>query len=1071
MKNYSNKILKTTFYLALLMLPSIVIAQNITVQGIIKDSAGEPLIGATVVVENTSTGSSADHNGKFKITAPSKAVLVFSYIGYVTQRVNVNNRSTINIVMKEDALMLDEVVVEVGYGTMRRSDLTGSVTSISSKNIENSIATTVDQALQGRIAGLQMTQNSGVPGGGTSIQIRGVGSINSTNEPIYVVDGVVISGRTGDNDVNAIAGINPTDIESIEVLKDASAAAIYGAQGANGVILITMKKGRDAHPTINFNTKLGLQELPKKLDVLNLREYAERHNSYSDLLGYGHRQDFAYPEKLGKGTDWQDEIYRLALVQNYDLSVRGGNKTSTYFISAGLADQEGIVFGSDFQRFTLRANVDSQIRSWLKMGVTLNPSYTKQSTAVSSWSVIGNTLFQSPAIPVKNPDGSWGGPSSDLDGNLLGFSNPLAVAQLNQRNREDLGIRGNVYLQIIPTKWMDFRTEFTSDGSISNYQQLLPAYQIGSSIKSETENRHEKTYRLFWGIKNILNLHKTFGKKHRTSLMIAHEVRSSKSDYLMGERRKGSSELPGLNAGDESYYTKNAGNGSENRIVSIFGRATYNFDDRYLFTGTIRRDGSSNFAAGNQWGTFPSAAIAWRVSEERFFSSIKKVVNNMKLRLSYGVVGNSNVSAFAYESRLSNQPTNSWGVAFQTANTSNPDITWETTKSWNAGLDLNLFDNRVELIVDAYIKKTEDLLLRLSLPGFTGSGASGVPGSPEAPWYNIGAIENKGFELTLNTHNVKSKNFNWYTATTFTLNRNEVTRMNTSTAVIPQTDWSDGTNTITRTMVGFPVSEFYGYKYIGRINSAADYLKDNGDGTSTVTKATVKLKVGDIVNNTDENLINQAYVGDLLFEDMNDDGIINEQDLTNIGSPFPNFTFGIGNTFTYRDFDLTVFLNGSVGGKVYNILRSRLDNPNGHQNISRTAGNFPRLGYLDGNSENTDVWNVYVLPGSEPDIPRQSVRDANNNKVFSDRYVEDGSFLRIQNISFGYRLPKKLISKLKINSLRIYTNLQNVYTFTGYSGYNPEVGSKTGQSMLQYGVDGGIVPSPRIYTFGIDLTF
>ncbi|WP_158242875.1 TonB-dependent receptor plug domain-containing protein, partial [Siphonobacter sp. BAB-5405] len=357
----------------------------------------------------------------------------------------VNNRTTIDIELKEDPKNLQEVVVNVGYSTMRKSDLTGSVSSVKADAFENSVPTTLDQALQGRVAGMSITQNSGVPGGGSSIQIRGVNSINSSNEPIYVVDGVIINGRTGDNDRNAIASINPNDIESIEVLKDASAAAIYGAQGANGVILITMKKGKVGKPVINFNTKVGLQELPRRVDVMNLREYAQHHNDYSDVLGYGRRLDFSRPEALGEGTDWQKTMFRVAPMQTYDLSLRGGMQNSNYSLSVGHLNQNGIIYGSGYKRTTVRLSVDNSIGSQLRMGATINVSQDKQNTAVSSWSVLGNALFQTPAIPVYNADGTFGGPTSEFDANNLGFSNPLAIATLNTRDRENVIARGNIY--------------------------------------------------------------------------------------------------------------------------------------------------------------------------------------------------------------------------------------------------------------------------------------------------------------------------------------------------------------------------------------------------------------------------------------------------------------------------------------------------------------------------------------------------------------------------------------------------------------------------------------------------
>lgn len=1040
--------------------------QSTQIEGSVKNTLGEPLIGVTVGIENSSTVTKTNKDGFYTIRAQKNANLSFSSVGYQSITVAISNRKTIDIILQEDTRKIDEVVVNVGYGTMKKSDLTGAVSSISSESIQQSVPTTIDQVFQGRIAGLQMSSNSGLPGGGSSIQIRGINSINSTNEPIYVVDGVIMSGQTGNNDVNALAGINPNDIESIEVLKDASASAIYGAQGANGVIIITMKKGKNARPIINFNTKYGLEELPKKIQMMNLREYAVHHNAFSDVLGYGHRTDFAHPEYLGEGTNWQDELYRVGNLQTYDIAVRGGNTISNYAVSAGYLNQDGMIYGSGFKRFTFRLNQETELRPWLKMGAVLNGNYTKQATAVSSWSVVGSSLLQTPSIPVRNADGTFGGPSSEYDANNLGFSNPLAIAQLNQRNRTQFGGRGNFYLEFKPTTWMNFRSELTGEGNTNNYQQFLPAYAFGASIKSNAETRHEKSFNTFWSLKNLFNFNKDFGKKHKTTLMLGHEVIATRYEFLMGERQYGSSELPGLDAGD-AEYDSNAGNSNETKRVSFLARGTYNYDDRYLFTATFRRDGSHNFARGHRWGNFPSAALAWRVSQERFFSPLKNTIDDLKFRVSYGAVGNANVDAFAYQAILANTLTNNWGVGYSTSNIPNENITWETTRSWNVGFDLSFLKRRVELVFDAYNKITDDLLLRLSLPSFTGTRGN-TPGSAAPPYYNIGAIQNKGIEFSLNTHNIKKPDFNWRSGLVFTLNRNKVTRMNTTTATIQQIDYSNGTNIITQTMQGQPISQFYGYKQVGRINTAGDYLKDNGDGTSTVITATFKNRIGDIVNN--EGLATSTYVGDILYADLNQDGIINDADMTLIGSPLPKFTFGFNNTFNYKNFDLTVFLNGSFGHKIFNILRTSLDNPRTYSNVRKDVANYAKIGYHDDNAENTNVWNAYVLPGSDPELGRISVRDAQNS-IFSDRFVEDGTFLRVQNIALGYRFPTKFLSRYNINNIRVYSNLQNVFIFTKYKGYTPEVGSSSGQSMLRYGVDGGFVPSPRTYTLGLDITF
>lgn len=685
--------------------------EKITITGTVTDENGEPLIGVSIQVKGTSKGTITDVNGKYTLSLSPGATISFSYVGMKPMQRKVTKGGQLNVSMQNDAKMLDEVVA-IGYGTMKRGDLTGSVVSVNAKAIEESMASTIDQALQGRAAGLQMTQNSGVPGGGTSIQIRGVNSLNSTNEPIYVVDGVIISGETGSNTSNAIAGINPADIESIEILKDASATAIYGAQAANGVILISMKAGVSGKPRVNFQASAGVQELPNKIDMMDLRGYARHYNELYALLDASKVKDaFSHPETLGSGTDWQDEIFRKALLQNYNISVRGGTKTVTYNISGGYTGQDGICIGSDFERYTFRMATEIQATSKVRFGGTVNVSYTKQSTGMASWSIIPNALYQAPDVPVRDNGGNFTGPSDNDQEFLSSYSNPVALASLTQRNNEKGGVRANLFMKINPVKWLTYRTDFTADGSLDNYQYFLPQYELGWSKNPYSTNEHSKNYGLYWGWKNVLTMDKTFARKHKVSWMLGHEMTSRKSDYLQGKRTHGDAVLTDLDAGDAVYAT-NSGRGSKTTYLSFFSRLFYSYNNRYQMTATIRRDGTSNFAKGNQWGTFPSVALAWRVSEERFWRPLKDVINNLKFRVSYGEVGNSNVSSFAYQ-RMGNFVQSIWGNSIQTANIANPDLTWESTRSWNAGLDLNLFNNRVEFIFDAYIKKTKDLLLPL----------------------------------------------------------------------------------------------------------------------------------------------------------------------------------------------------------------------------------------------------------------------------------------------------------------------------------------------------------------------
>jgi len=1040
----------------------------IRVIGTVIDTKNELLVGATITIKGTKKTVVADIEGKFIIDIPRNGVIQVSYLGMKTQE-RVCKDTKMTVILEDDATLLNEVVA-IGYGTMKRSDITGSVVSIDSEALSKRIATTMDQALQGRAAGVHMTQNTGIPGGSTSVLIRGVNSLNSSNEPIYVVDGVVISGSTGNNTQNATANINPSDIESIEILKDASATAIYGAQAANGVILITMKKGKKGQPKVSFNGYYGFQHIANRVDIMDLPEYASWFNDYlraNPILGM--REFYAYPERLNKGTDWQDEIFSTAAIQSYNLSVRGGGDQGNYSVSGGFFDQDGIAVNSGFKRATLRLQVDFVARPWLRIGSSMDFAYSKQNLGMAEWSIIGNVLYTEPSILVKDASGNWTAEDeeiTDVDG--MEYNNPVAVSSVTTRTMERFSGRGNIYVEINPLRWLRYRTEFAGDAGVDKYLEFIPEYTFGYTRKAFSESRHERNVNYFYVYKNELNFDYNFGGKHHTTLLVGHEMSSWNLHPLMAKRTHGDRGLTGINAGNANYST-NSGNSYKNNFMSFFGRAFYNYMNKYMLTATVRHDGSSNFARDNRWGTFPSFAAGWRVSEEPFFNPAKKTMNNLKLRLGYGLVGNSNTSNFAYKSML-NTTQSIFGVAYNAANMANKDLKWESTRSWNLGVDMSLFDNKVELIVDVYDKKTKDLLLQTVSPDYTGTDG---PGSTSSMWANIGTMSNKGIELTLNTHNIRTKDFEWNTGLTFSRNKNKVIAINTENGYIDKIFHENGEVTLTRTAPGHGVSEFFGYNFIGRINDASDYLKDNGDGTSTVIMATPDYRVGSVIKNTDELT---TSVGDFLFEDINKDGIIDEKDRTYLGSPLPKFTYGINNTFRYKDFDLSVFLYGSYGNKVLNLTNRRLLDPNRFGNHLSRVLNYAKVGYKDGDSDNKNIWNYRVESG-DSDLSRMTYRDANDNSRISNRLVEGASYLRIQNIVLGYTIPSKYLKKLTVERARIYVNVQNLYTFTGYSGFDPEVGatqgqySFSGQDMLLYGVDIGRSPVPRAFTFGIDVTF
>ncbi len=1081
---------KTYWKLVLLMLlaPLSMVAQNtMTVSGTILDETGEPLIGCTVQLKGGQVGTVADLDGRFKMQVPKNATLVFTFIGYKTQEQKAVDG--MRVVMKSDSQTLNEVVA-VGYGTMKRSDITGSVVSVKAEDMQQTSASTMDQMLQGRAAGMQITSNSGAAGGSSSIQIRGVNSLNSSNEPVYVIDGAIVTTEAGaDVFSNPLASLNPNDVESIEILKDASATAIYGAQAANGVIIVNMKKGKEGSaPKINFKAQVGWDALPKKLDVMDLPQFAEWAREANLMRSTPKESDmFAHPAMLGKGSDWQDALFRTGMRHEYNLSVRGGSKGINYSLSGGYFSQDGITINNSFRRLTLRGAIDVKAYKWLDLGATFNVGESKRNTGMASWDVVPNALSDTPNNSVRLPDGSWAksGYNGDTD---TWQPNPVAIADLTSRTNKVVSSRTNVYFTLKPWKWLTWKNEATYDTNTDNFHYMLPEYQLGENGATREYATHQssKTFNLYWSLKSVATGNWKIKGGHKVSGMLGVELNHRYRDYLYGQRLGGSNTNMSLSGGDASR-DDNAGYSTTKRFSSIFGRVTYNYKDRYMFTGTLRHDGSSLFERGQRWGTFPSAAVAWRISEEDFWlmlqekSPIFAAINGVKLRAGYGLVGNANLTESTFMLNFASVESN-FGTSYKTANRPNYDhLTWEKTDSWNIGLDLQLFDNRIEFILDAFWKNTRDLLMQTAMPSFIGTNSK-ITGGAEAQWANIGNMRNRGIEMTLNAHILNKKHLKWKTSLTYSLVRNEVTKLNNETGFIDKTlDYEGSGETITRTAVGHGISQFYGFQVAGRINTASDFLRNNGDGTSTVIRATPNYRVGTVVSNSSaKNLL--TSIGDLLFKDLNGDGIIDESDKTYLGNGLPAYTFGWNNTVTWKQWGLSVFLYGSVGNKVFNWTRRRMDDPSlatsgaAWNKYTRTA-DYARWAYRDGNSGNQDVWNVYVAPGAEASIPRIDNQNSNYNSRISDRYVEDASYLRVKNITLSYNVPKKLIKKYYLSDLRLSFNVQNVVTLTGYTGYDPEVGSQngqysmTGQGMLMFGVDTGRVPAPRSFIFGVEATF
>ncbi|MBQ8672744.1 MAG: TonB-dependent receptor [Bacteroides sp.] len=1046
----TNSFLKSIgLIFALCLLPLWAYAQNITVKGTVKDALG-PVIGASVVQKGTSNGVVTDLDGNYSLTVPSNSTIIVSFIGYKTQEIAVAGKRVIDVVMKEDSELLEEVVV-VGYGQMKRSDLTGAVVSVGDQAIKKSVPTSIDQVLQGRAAGVQIQANSGTPGASTSIRIRGINSLNATNQPIFVIDGVVVDSATDDENSNPLSSINPSDIVSMDVLKDASATAIYGSRASNGVIMITTKRGQSGEATITYDGYAGWQEMPKQLEMLNLREYAEHHNVRATTLSSVTQSDaFVRPDLLGEGTNWQDELFQKAFMTSHNLSVSGGNDKTTYAFSAGYLNQDGIALNSSFRRLSMRGNMDTQIKQWLKGGFSFSFAESKQNVGTDN-NTIMSALQQQPTVAVTSPDGSFDGPDD-----VWMPDNPVGLSTLRTNNNRKTNFRLNTYLEAEILKGLTFKTEVSADWNFNKFYYYQPDYQFGVKTQDIRTSKRTTTDTKYWSWRNILTYNTTIAEKHNINAMLGQEMSHSSWETQVGSANGYlTNTTPDLSAGDITTSTA-TGSRVENSIASVFGRAFYSYDNRYLVTATIRRDGSSKFAKGNKWGWFPSVALAWRASEESFLKNVE-LIKNLKVRAGWGATGNQNVSDFAYMALLSFKTT-PWGTGVLTGNTANPDLTWETTHSYNFGIDLGLLDNRIEIVADVYYKKTKNLLLQLPLPSYLGSSGAGAASNP---WGNVGSLENKGFELTVNTTNITNKNFTWTTNLVFSMNRNKVVELDTDNSSIEKTFAIGSTNYIvTKTTVGQPIGQFYGYKVIGRFDEPTDFYYKDAQGNIQQ----VAIPEGNTIAKS------STWIGDYIYEDKNRDGVINNEDMSYIGNPEPKFTFGLGNTFSYKGIDLTIFFSGSYGNKALNLTRSRIEDPRLNSNILKSALNYAVVEKIDPNGPDDDFRNLHVTGGSAS-MPAMQVSDANNNYTrISDMLIEDASYIRLQNLSIGYTFPKKLISKINLNNLRVYANIQNVFTLSKYDGLDPEVGAMYGDALMT-GVDYGRYPSPRIYTFGLNVSF
>lgn len=1041
-----------TVVMLCLLLPAISLqamaASKISVSGTVTSQIeDEPLAGASVRIKGTSLGVTTDVDGKYEILAEKGQVLQFSYIGYKSKEVTID-RNVINVALDEDRTLLDDVVV-VGYGTMKRSDITGSVVSVDADEIKKTVVTSVDQALQGRAAGVQVTQNSGSPGGGISVAIRGVNSLNG-NEPLYVIDGVAVDGKSSDGKTSALSMVNPSDIMSIEVLKDASATAIYGSRASNGVVLITTRHGQAGKTRVTYEGYYALQQIPKRLKTMNLRQYAQLYNERVEVLGWGEREEFADPSVLGDGTDWQKEIFGNAGMWNHQVSVSGGTESTQFLVSGSYTDQKGIAVGSGFERFTARINVDTKITKWLQIGAQSSLSHTKRNNTIDDNGVILTALRQLPEVPARNPDGSWG----YQENNQLGiyYTNPLADALTRTNYNKGLQAMVNAYANVTLLPGLTARVEYGGTFDYGNWYFFQPEMTIGQFTQNSNSQRQSSNSR-YTSFKQYITYMRDFGK-HGINIMAGHESQESKWEDLSASRQGYLfNNVTSINVGDLKTASNGSGSGCF-AIESYYGRLNYNFDNRYLFTATLRADGSSAFGPDNRWGWFPSVALAWRMKNESF---LKKVdwISDAKLRLGWGLVGNQNAGNYAYGSTMTTWAT-AWGSGFAPGNFANSKLKWEETHSYNIGLDLAMFNNRVEFIFDAYLKNTDNLLMQAALPAY-------ISGVIASPWVNTGEMRNKGFEFTLNTVNISNRDLTWTSGLTFSLNRNKVLKLYTESTGI---QGKIGNDVFTYTTVGNPVAQFYGYKVIGMFEKESDFYKKDANG-DFILDASGNRQFVAIPENKEIKYGTGVWYGDYIYEDLNEDGVIDEKDRTYIGNPEPKFSFGFNNTITWKGFDFNLFLTGSVGNDGYNYLLQEQSDPANRWSTLASVCDFTKVGLIDPDGERT-LDNMYVTnPGASTYRIDQAA--SNQNSRTSNVYVEDASYLRIKNLSLGYTLPASFTRKFSVESLRVYCNIQNLYTFTKYKGYDPEIGAYNQQVLLR-GIDYARYPSQRMFTFGLNLS-
>lgn len=1004
-----------------------------TVKGQVIDAeTGETLPGVNILVKGTTRGTATNAEGRYTLTsAEPQDTLIFSFIGYKTQQIPIEGRTSIDVELQLSVLGSSQEVVVVGYGTQKRSEITGSVSSVSSEDIDDTPVLRVEQALQGRSAGVYVANQSGQPGETPTVRIRGAGTTGNA-DPLYVVDGMPVSG---------IDYLNPGSIESMEVLKDAASAAIYGARAANGVVLITTKSGRAGETKVNYQGYAGIQNTWKKRNLLNGQQYMMMMNEGAANAGLS--MPFPASPQVSGGTDWQEAVFNdNAPMTNHQFTISGGNETTQYATGLSFFSQEGIVGGekSQFDRYNFNLKLDNNVSEVFTFGNSFNYSRIDRNAVLSNseWgSPLSNALNMDPLTPIYEGDEddlqSYPSNAVQNNGRYYGISeyvtqeivNPLARLDVTHGETQVDKLVNNLYAQYEVMPNLVVKSSLGIDAAFVRSDNYVPSYYLNSaqnnseSLVSKTENRW-----FTWNLENTISYEQTF-KKHNIDLLGGisgqkvhfEDLFGSKSNLLMTDP-----ENAWLNVASNEESMRTSGGAYNETLMSYFGRASYNFDETYLFTGILRVDGSSKFGSNNRYAVFPSFSAGWVLSNESFMDDLD-IINLLKLRVSWGQNGNQNIGNFAYTSTIAtgNGYTLGQNETFTTgsvpSSVPNPNLKWETSEQADIGIDVGLWQDRLMIKADYYQKETKGLLVRAPIPGHVGN---------NAPIVNGGSVKNEGFEFSVDYRNYSSE-FNYNVGLNFAFNKNRVTHIGNAEGVITGAGFATY-GIVTRAEEGYPIGYFWGYETDGIFQTQQEINN---------------------YTNSDGGLIQPlAQPGDVRFKDLDGDGQIDDGDRTQIGNPTPDMTFGANLGANYKAFDLSVFMQGTVGNDIFNATRRH----------DLTMTNMP-VSYLD----------RWTGPGTSNEIPRFTWNDSNGNWTkISDLYVEDGSYLRIKNVQLGYNIPAEVLQKVGLSKTRIYVSADNLFTFTGYSGYDPEIGAS---SPLNVGIDRGVYPQARSYRVGFNITF